>query len=70
MDTAQRDLLIEEDPATYYLTDHYIDYPCVLVRMSRVSPDALRDLLQGAHRFVTPRLQASRDRVAGPRRKR
>ena len=58
MDTAQRDVLIEEDPATYYLTDHYIDYPCVLVRMSRVSPDALRDLLQGAHRFVsTPRLR-------------
>jgi len=52
MDTAQRDLLIEEDPATYYLTDHYVDYPCVLVRLSRVSPEALRDLLTGAHRFV------------------
>jgi len=60
MDTAQRDLLIEEDPATYYLTDHYVAYPCVLVRMSRVSPDALRDLLLSAHRFVsTPRRRKS-----------
>lgn len=62
MDTAQRDLLIEEDPATYYLTDHYIDYPCVLVRMSRVSPDALRDLLQGAHRFVSTRRRTTKKR--------
>jgi hypothetical protein len=69
MDTAQRDLLIEEDPATYYLTDHYVDYPCVLVRMSRVSTDALRDLLQGALRFVsTPRLPKASARQARPRK--
>ena len=53
MDMAQRDLLIEEDPATYYLTDHYVDYPCVLVRLSRVSPESLRDLIRGAHRFIS-----------------
>ena len=53
MDMAQRDLLVEEDPATYYLTDHYVDYPCVLVRLSRVTPDSLRDLIRGAHRFVS-----------------
>jgi hypothetical protein len=52
MDIAQRDALIEEDPAVYYLKDHYVDYPCVLVRLSRVHPDALRDLVQTAYRFV------------------
>jgi hypothetical protein len=52
MDFAQRDALVEEDPATYYLKDHYVDYPCVLVRLSRVHPDALRDLVQTAYRFV------------------
>ena len=52
MDMAQRDLLIEDDPDTYYLTDHYVDYPCVLVRLAHVSPDALRDLLVAAHRLV------------------
>ena len=40
MDAAQRDLLLEEDPATYYLTDHDVEYPCVLVRLSRAE---LRD---------------------------
>src|SRR4029453_10019034 len=53
MDFAQRDALIEEDPATYYLKEHYVDYPCVLVRLSRVHPDALRDLVQSAYRFVS-----------------
>jgi len=50
---ADRDALIEDDPDTYYLKDHYLNYPCVLVRLSRVRGDALRDLLAGAHRFVT-----------------
>ena len=53
MEFADRDALIEDDPATYYLKDHYLNYPCVLVRLSRVRPDALRDLVTGAHRFVT-----------------
>ncbi len=53
MDMAQRDLLLEEDPATYYVTDHYVDYPCVVVRLSRISTEALDDLIRGAHRFVT-----------------
>jgi hypothetical protein len=50
---ADRDALIEDDPSTYYLKDHYLNYPCVLVRLSRVRSDALRDLVAGAHRFVT-----------------
>jgi hypothetical protein len=66
MDLAQRDLLIEEDPATYYLTDHYVGYPCVLVRLSRVSPDSLSDLLRGAHRFIS----AKSARRASPSRRR
>jgi hypothetical protein len=53
MDFADRDALVEDDPGTYYLEDHYLPYPCVLVRLSRVGADALRDLVTGAHRFVT-----------------
>jgi hypothetical protein len=60
MDIAQRDLLIEEDPATYYLTDHYVDYPCVVVRLSRISPEALGDLILAAHRFVSATAPAKR----------
>ncbi|MGA8593418.1 MAG: MmcQ/YjbR family DNA-binding protein [Bryobacteraceae bacterium] len=53
MDFANRDALIDEEPGTYYIKEHYIGYPCVLVRLSRVLPDALRELVIGAHRFVS-----------------
>jgi hypothetical protein len=52
MDFADRNALIEDDPDTYYLKEHYLNYPCVLVRLERIRPDALKDLLAGAHRFV------------------
>jgi hypothetical protein len=52
MDFADRDALLEDEPDTYYLKEHYVNYPCVLVRLSRVRADALRDLVIGAHRFV------------------
>jgi hypothetical protein len=53
MDFADRDALLEDDPDTYYIKEHYVNYPCVLVRLSRVHEDALRDLIAGAHRFVS-----------------
>jgi hypothetical protein len=53
MDFADRDALVEDEPGIYYLKDHYLNYPCVLVRLSRVRADALRDLVTGAHRFVS-----------------
>ena len=59
MDFAARDLLVEEDPATYYLKEHYLNHPCVLVRLSRVDAGALRDLVVGAYRFVSAK--AKRD---------
>jgi hypothetical protein len=57
MDFADRDALVEDDPATYYLKEHYLNYPCVLVRLSRIRADALRDLLTGAHRYVSSKLR-------------
>jgi hypothetical protein len=69
MDFAQRDMLIEEDPATYYLKDHYVDYPCVLVRLSRVQADALRDLVQTAYRFVSATLSKRNPRCPVPLRR-
>jgi hypothetical protein len=64
MDFADRDALVEEDPGTYYLKEHYLNYPCVLVRLSRVRADALRDLITGAHRFVGAKVPRSRSEVA------
>ena len=48
----QREELIAAEPDVYYLTEHYVNYPSVLVRLSKINRDALRDLLGMAHRFV------------------
>ncbi len=53
MDIADRDALIEENPQVYYLKEHYLEYPCVLVRLGTVGADALRGLVIGAHRYVS-----------------
>lgn len=56
-DLEQRDDLLAADPKVYYLTDHYVAYPWVLVRMSRVHPDALRDLVGLAHKLAKPKVK-------------
>ena len=48
----QREELIAAEPDIYYLTEHYVNYPSVLVRLSRIHRDALRDLLAMAYRFA------------------
>jgi hypothetical protein len=64
----QRDELIAADPATYYLTDHYVDYPVVLVRLTRVQQDALRDLLRMGWEFVSASARRVRPRTRTRRR--
>ena len=53
IDFDQRAALLAEAPETYYVTDHYVNYPAVLVRLSQVQKDELRGLLASASRFVT-----------------
>jgi hypothetical protein len=62
IDFADRDALLADDPRTYYLKEHYVNYPCVLVRLSRIHPDALRDLVTGAHRYVSARSRRRRQK--------
>src|SRR5579872_1455129 len=47
--------LLAAAPDVYYVTDHYLNYSAVLVRLSRVTHDVLRDLLGMAPKFVTGR---------------
>lgn len=67
MDITDRDALIADDPDTYYLKDHYVNYPCVLVRLSRIRKDALRDLITGAHRYISAK--KSKGMSAGGKRR-
>ena len=53
VDRDDRAELLAADPNVYYVTDHYLDYDAVLVRLPRVTPDVLRDLLGMSHKFVT-----------------
>jgi len=53
VDFDNRAELLAAAPDVYYVTDHYLNYNAVLVRLSRVTPDVLRDLLGMAHKFVT-----------------
>ena len=52
LDFGVRDELIADDPETYYLKEHYVGHPCVLVRLNHINRDALRDLLRMAHQYV------------------
>jgi len=53
VDTAARDEMIGEQPDIYYTAAHYENYPCVLVRLNRISRDILEDLLRMSHRFAS-----------------
>jgi len=55
VDFEQRQLLIESDPEKFFITDHYLNYPWMLVRLSAVRPDQLRDLLLQSWRRVAPK---------------
>lgn len=63
IDFDQRAELITAAPDTYYLTDHYVNYPVVLVRLSHIQRDALQDLLRMAWRFVSANTPARKRRV-------
>lgn len=60
----EREWLLEDAPETYYLTDFYGKYPLILARLSRLGPDAVRDLLSVSWRLtldkVKPRARSRR----------
>jgi hypothetical protein len=57
----RRHELMSTHPEVYYVTYHYVNNPVVLVRLSRIHPDALRDLLCSAWRFLTAQETANED---------
>jgi hypothetical protein len=47
-----------EEPEKYYITDHYLKYEWVLVRLAKVGEEELRDLVKGAYRAALPKKRA------------
>ncbi len=51
-DPVSRDLLLRTDAAMYFLTDHYRNYPWILVQLADADAGALRDRIEDAWRLV------------------
>lgn len=56
-DFMEREMLMQAAPETFYITDHYADWPMVLINLKTVRWDAMPDILERAWRRVaTPTL--------------
>ena len=54
-DDVERAFLMGAHPKVFYITDHYRDYPWVLVRLKAVRRPMLKDLIEGAWQRVAPK---------------
>ena len=68
IDFDDRAELIAAAPETYYIKDHYEKHTAVLVRLSRIEPQVLQDLLRGALRFVQRKDTGTPDKLRQPGR--
>ena len=70
---SERDVLIELDPRAFFFTEHYRNYPAVLVRLVEVARPLLIDVVTEAWRHVAslppprPRKRPARGRKRGER---
>jgi len=55
IDESDRAMRIQADRKAFYITDHYVRYPWMLVRLSAVDRDDLADLLVDAWRLRAPK---------------
>ncbi len=53
IDPEERAVRVAADPKTYSVTDHYVNYPWVLVRMASIQRRELKELLKEAWRLGT-----------------
>ncbi len=54
VDPEARELLMRSEPQTFFVTDHYVGHPWVLVSLPRVNEAALAAVLEEAWRLVAP----------------
>jgi len=77
---SEREVLMELDASAFFFTEHYRNYPAVLVRLAEVAPPLLTDVVTESWRYVSalpperPRKRAKRagkggERKAGVRRR-
>jgi hypothetical protein len=63
-DPFERDHLMRTHPKIFYITDHYRDYPWVLVRLRAVRKRMLAALIESAWQHAAPKSVTARKGVA------
>ena len=53
-DFLDRELLLQTQPDVFFLTDHYLGYPMVLMRVEKASVATMRDMLERGWQCVAP----------------
>jgi hypothetical protein len=56
-DLLDREILLQSAPEAFFITDHYRDYPWILLRLGVVEKSALPDLIERAWRLVASKTQ-------------
>jgi hypothetical protein len=54
IDEGERAMRMRADPHAFYITDHYVGYPWMLVRLAAVARDDLADILEDSWRLRAP----------------
>ena len=54
-DFFSRDFLLDREPDLFFITDHYRDWPWILLRLPEVTADRLKELLEDSWRLRAPR---------------
>jgi hypothetical protein len=55
VDMGEREALLQGEPEAFFSTPHYDGYPAVLVRLERVDPIELAELIEDAWRLQAPK---------------
>ncbi len=53
-DFLDRQILLQSQPDVFFLTDHYVNYPMILVRIELASREVITDVTERAWRFIAP----------------
>ena len=51
----ERDMLLEADPRTFFITDHYRNYPSVLAYAAKIDAKTLRGMLERRWQKIVPK---------------
>lgn len=54
-DFVDRELLLQAAPHVFHLTDHYVNYPAILVDLAAIDESTLAEVVERAWRKVAPK---------------